>query len=121
MNPYTMLAALVALLVAVGGAYVKGRADGSDHEIARLARDDDIEQRATVAAADAAASAIAGMQVKQVTIRQEMQREVRTNTVFRDCRSGDGPVRLLNDTIGAPAPPASAARAGELPASGASR
>lgn len=86
---------------ALGAAYVQGRGDGRAGCEAETAREERIGALAAAQAASAAAAAISTIEVRNVTIRQQLEREVVTREVFRDCRSGADAVRLLNDTIGA--------------------
>jgi len=120
MNPWALLGILLAVGALTGGAYWQGRRDGENSEIASRQRVEDVRTAATEAAASAVAAGIARIEVKNTTIRQTLEREVRENTVYRDCRSGPGPVGLLNATEGI-APAASAPGDGKLPASGAAR
>jgi len=98
-NPWVLLAGLLAVLAAAGGAYVQGRADGRDACQAAEARDQHVATVASAAAAASAAEAIAKLEVKHVTVRQKLEREVVTKEVFRDCRSGPDALRLFNDSI----------------------
>lgn len=115
MNPYVLLGGLAAFLIAVGGAYIQGRSDGFDKCEAATARDERVAQIATAAAADAAASAISKIEVRNETIRQTLQREVIEKPVYRDCHSGPAAVGLFNSAID-PAAAASTADPGKLPA-----
>lgn len=120
-NPWLLIAAGLLWGASTLGAFFYGTTVGKDSLTAQVAREDKIAAKATEAAASAAAVAISGIEVKNVSITQKMQREVLTREVFRDCRSGDDAVRLLNSAPGiAPAGPG-AAGGGQLPASGAAR
>lgn len=120
MNPYFLLASVIAWAASVGGAFFYGQGIGKDSEIATQSREDKVAVIATEAAASAAAYAISKLEIKHATIRQTLQREVIEKPVFRDCRSGADAARMLNDTIGAPAA-ASAASGGQLPPPGPTR
>lgn len=48
---------------------------------------------------DAAANKLAAMAPKQDAITERVIREVKTNTVYRDCVLPDSGVRMLNDAI----------------------
>jgi len=114
MNPYFMLGGVLAFLIATGGAYIQGRADGGDKCVAEQVRDEQVAQIASQAAAASAAEAISRIEVKHATVRQTLEREIVEKPVFRDCRSGADAVRLFNSTLD-PAAAASAPGAGELP------
>lgn len=93
---------------------------GQDKCEAATARDERVAQIASAAAAASAAEAISRIEVKNTTIRQTLEKEVRERTIYTDCRSGDLARRLLNDTAGATSP-AQAASGSKLPASGAAQ
>jgi hypothetical protein len=120
MNPWALLAIVLAVGALTSGAYVRGRRDGENAEIASRQRVEDVRIAATEAAASAVASGLARMKVTNTTIHQTLEKEIRENTVYRDCRSGPGPVGLLNSTSGV-APAASTAGGDQLPAAGAAR
>ena len=121
MNLTAILIVVVMWGASVGGAFWYGTEVGSDHEVAAKARDTEVARIATEAATVAAASAIAGIEVKNVTLTRKLEREVLTREVFRDCRSGPEPVRLLNaGSAIAPAGPAASA-GGQLPTAGPAR
>ena len=108
MNPYVLLGGLAAFLIAVGGAYIQGRSDGADKCVAEQARDERVAQIASAAAADAAASAITQIKVRNTTIKQEVQREIVETVRYRECVHPDGVVRNINAALtGEPAPAAS--------------
>jgi uncharacterized protein HemX len=107
-----LVAALWAASALGSGWWAYGA--GRDAEIATQAREAKASQASRDAALQAAAKAIARIEVKNVTIRQPLETIVRTEQVFRDCRSGPDAVRLLNSTPGIAAA-ASAAGDGKLP------
>jgi hypothetical protein len=120
MNPWALLGIVLAVGALTGAAYVRGRHDGENAEIASRQRVEDVRVAATEAAASAVASGLARMKVTNTTIHQTLEKEVRENTVYRDCRSGPDAVRLLNSTPGV-ASAASAPGGEQLPAAGAAR
>jgi uncharacterized protein HemX len=94
-NPYLIIAALLACL----GAGIGGYRLGIDHEKANQL--DQRELLAAVAdeAANTAAKAIAQLKPKYTTIQNEVQRDVQTHTIYRDCKlSADG-LRLANQAL----------------------
>jgi hypothetical protein len=112
MNPYILLAVCIGWAASIGAAGYWAYGAGQDKCIAEQARDVAVAQIAS----EAAAEAIAKIKVQNTTIRQTLEKEVRENTIYRDCRSGPGPVGVLNATPGI----AKAASApGELPRTGA--
>ena len=95
MNPYLIIAALGAVLAAGAGGFRLG----ADHEIAAKARADTHIAEAVAAATGASAKAIAALRVKSTTITQEVQREIRTNTIYGDCKLTAGGVLLANQAL----------------------
>jgi len=119
MSPWVILSFVVAWAGSVAAAGWWSYGAGQDHEIAVQSREDAAGRRAADIAADVSAKAIAKLEIKHVTIRQDLEREVQTREVYRDCRSGPDAVRLLNATIGAEPAAPDAARGGELSTAGA--
>lgn len=117
MNPWALLAGLVAVLGLAGGAYWQGRQDGRDGAISEAVRDDAVATIAAEAAASAAAAAISQITVTHRTIRQELQRDIIEKPVYRDpdCRTGADSLRRFNSAIPGTAQPS--ADPGQLPAS----
>jgi hypothetical protein len=120
MNLTAILSALLLVGCLTGGAYWQGRKDGRDVQLSEAARDAEVAAIASEAAASAVAEGIAAMKVKQITIRQELQREVQTRVEYRDCRHSPDGLRQLNAAL-AGTTPASAARGVVSAASAAKR
>lgn len=110
MNAYALLVGVLLWGASTVGAFLYGRSTGIDTCQAQQAREEAFGRIAAEHAAAAAASAIANIEVKQVTIRQQLQKEIVEKAVFKDCRSGPDAVRLLNDAIKAPSDAASSSR-----------
>jgi len=112
MNPYALLAAGALAVAAVVGAFFYGQEIGAQGEIAKQAGIDNAVRETREAAQQGAADAIAKLKPRNVTIRQELEREIQTNTVYRECRVPASGVRLANEALtGRPEP----AGGGELP------
>lgn len=102
MNPYLIIACLVAMLAAgVGGFKL-----GVDHEVASQARAEKLVQDAGQKMEDAAAQAIAKLKPKYTTIQNEVQREIVTKTVYADCRHSPDGLLLANQALNGGAAPA---------------
>jgi hypothetical protein len=95
MNPYLIIACLVAILGAGAGGFKLG----ADHEVAGQARAEKLVADAEKNMQDAAAKAIASIKVVNKTIQNEVQREVQTNTVYAECRNTPAGLRLLNQAL----------------------
>lgn len=98
MNPYLIIAALVAVLAAGAGGFKLG----ADHELASQAREDKHVAAAVAAANMASAYAIAGIKVTNTTIRQELEREIKTNTIYAECKHSSGGLRSINEALARP-------------------
>ena len=109
MSPYTIIAALLA----AAASCALGFKLGADHEVAAQAREQAHIAEAVDAATTAAAQAIAAIKPKYTTIQAEVQREIRTNTVFADCKLPADSVRLVNQALRPGA--AASAGGGQLP------
>jgi len=96
---YGVLVAVILWGASMAGAYFAGEKVGSNGEIATQAREDRVAKLATDAAASAAAGAIAAQRPKNVTIRQETEREIRTNTVYAECRHSPEQLQRLNAAL----------------------
>ena len=95
MNPYLIIAALLA----VAGAGYGGFTLGVDHEKANQIDQKEIVAAAIDAANATSAKAIASLKVKSTTINNEVQREIRTNTVYADCKLTPSGLQLANQAL----------------------
>jgi hypothetical protein len=109
---------IVAVLIALAGAYFKGHNDGSDAAEGQQAREDNIALVARAAALDVTAKAIAGIKVKNTTIKQATERVVHENIVYRDCKHTPDGLRLINAALTGRAEPADR---GQLPGTDATK
>jgi hypothetical protein len=113
-SPYAMIVAGLLIASMAGGAYLKGRSDGRDVEIAQRVTLEEVAKAAREASQQAAAEAIAKIEVKNVTIRQKLETEIREKPVYRDCFTDQRVLDTVNEAItGDPA-----AGSSELPAAG---
>ena len=91
-NPYL----IVAVLLAIGGAFWYGTKVGTDGEVARQARIDAGLRRIEAAAERGAARATIQTQVTQKTIQNKAVETIRENTIYRDCVNDPVMQRLLD-------------------------
>lgn len=117
MNPWVLLGVGAVWVASVGGAYQHGRTTGEDKCNAAEAARAQAVQETREAAQQGAADAIAKLKPRNVTIRQETEREIRTNTVYADCKLPAAGLRLANEAITGRRP--EPAGAGELSGAGA--
>lgn len=95
---YLPIAALVWVL-SLGGAYFYGTHSGKQDAESKQLRDEHIVQIAMDAAAVSTANAINAIEVKHVTVNQKVEREVRENVVYRECKHSPDGLRQLNAAI----------------------
>lgn len=101
LKPWLLLGLLLAWVASVGGAFVYGQRTEADSIEAQSAREEQVARKAADAATMAAASAIARLRPINTTIRQETEREVRTNTIYADpgCRHSPEQLQRLNAAL----------------------
>jgi len=101
MSPLAWVAAggVAASLLAFGGGVSVGMGMGEDREFAKRAREDSIVDKTREAGQQAAAAVIAANRPRNVTIRQETEREIQTRTVYADCRHSPEQLQRINDAL----------------------
>lgn len=95
MTPWLLLG---SVLVAVG-AFFYGQEVGGDRAIAEQKRTQDIVRETQDLAQKGAANVIADMEIKHVEITQPIRTEIRTRTVYADCKHTPDGLRSLNSAI----------------------
>lgn len=95
MNPYLIVASLVAVMIAGAGGFKLGM----DHQKASEADKRELVAEAVDAANQSAAQAIAKIKVTNQTINQEVRREVETHTVYAECRATPGGLSGINAAL----------------------
>lgn len=93
MNPWLILAGVLALAVAATGGYVKG---GRDNEAEHL-RTAKVQQEARDKALKAAAAEIAKIDVRNVTIQGKVIERVRTEKVYSESRHSPDSWALIQE------------------------
>ena len=94
-NPWIIIAVLMAILSAGAGGFKLG----ADHELAAQAREDKHVAKAVEAATAVSAQAISQIRPKYSTIKQEVEREIRTNTIFSECTLPANSLRNVNKAL----------------------
>lgn len=89
-----IIAAGLALALYSGGVWT-----GKEWEQGQQAQRDEAAQAGKDAALNAAAAAIAKIDVRYVTITKPLEKEIHEKTVYRDCRHSPDAFRLLNDAL----------------------
>ena len=95
LNPYLLIAVLLAFM----GAGFGGFKLGVDHQKAGEIDKVQLVAEAVDAANNASAAAISNIKIKSITLTNEVQREVRTNTIYADCHLPDNGLRLVNAAL----------------------
>lgn len=99
MIPHAIAACAVGVLVAGVSGYFYGRSDGANIERARQATAEDFARKSGEAAAAKAVEAIGKLEIKHVTIRQNAEREVIREPVYRDCVHTPDGLRSVNEAL----------------------
>lgn len=104
MNPWIALACCALF----ASAYFAGRHDGASLSEAAQVREEKIAKLAYDKAMEAAASAISKLEIKHVTYRQKIEREVKEVPVYRsvECQHTPDGLRILNAALTNGAEPA---------------
>lgn len=112
MNPYVILALVIAWGGSIAGTGWVAFGLGQDSEIAGQAKINKAIADTREAAQQGAADAISKIKVTNTTIRQKAETVVRDNVRYVDCRHADGMRDTINEALtGQPKP----AGGGELP------
>lgn len=94
---WIVLGCALAICGSTAVAYVKGRSDGRAVEVASQAKEEHIRMETRELAQQAAAEAIAKIEVNHTTIRQRAETITREVPVYRDCINDPAVERLLDD------------------------
>lgn len=119
-NPYVLLAIALFYVGSLGAVGYKAYETGIEHQLASEKKDREAYEKGRDAALEAAATAIAKIDVKQVTIRQRAETITREVPVYTDCHNTADAMRVLNDALAAPGKEQPADN-GKLPGAGPAR
>jgi ABC-type uncharacterized transport system ATPase component len=97
-NLYLTIGIIGSLLISHGAVYLQGKKIERANYNQQVVLINQVREEA----ARGAAEAIAKIEIKQVTIKQELQREILTNTVYRECQHNDVGMQLLNSALSPP-------------------
>jgi hypothetical protein len=98
-NPTTLLIGALSVLLLTGGAYIKGRQDGAAIQRADQAEVLELARQVRDEAQRGAAAAIAQIEIKHTTIRQQLEREIHEKPVYRDCQHDAGGLQRINAAL----------------------
>ena len=94
MTPQLIAGAVIVAIAFTGGWQVNGWRIKAAQKKA-----DDVEQRVAAAATEAAVTAIKGIEVKYVTIKQQAETVTREVPVYRDCQHSADGLRIVNEAL----------------------
>lgn len=114
-NPWTILAIVLFYLGSLAGAGWKGYHLGEEHVIAAQAKEQADIKKGQDEALQAAATAIAKIDVRNVTIRQKAESIIREVPVYRDCVQPADGLQLVNEALAPPDAGAGSVHPGKLP------
>ena len=96
LNPTVILAVISAVSISGGLGYCHGVSTTENSIAADIAREEQLAQRLYDDMVYAAASEISKIEIINKTITQELEREIRTERIYMDCRHTDGTKRMLD-------------------------
>ena len=94
-NPWLIVAVLLAILGAGAGGFKLG----ADHEVASQARNDEQIRKVETAVIEANAKSIAAIKPKFTTISNQLEKQIETHTVYRDCKLDPVGMQLVNQAL----------------------
>lgn len=103
-NARVVLIAILSAGAAATFGYMRGAENTRNAIQAELATEAQVRQDTYEAAMRAAAEEIAKIKILNTTIKQELEREIRTEPVYLDCRHSDDAKRLLDAILTGEAP-----------------
>lgn len=101
MNPYLPMAILLGLIATGAGGFFYGGHVREAEITADQAKEAEIRKQTRDDAMEGAAKAIAGIEIKQVTIRQRLETEIREKPVYTstDCNITPIGMQLINQAL----------------------
>lgn len=98
-SPQVWLIGALSFLLAVGGAYIKGRTDGGAIARADQAEVLELSRKVRDEAQRGAAEAIAKIEIKHTTVRAAVEREIREKPVYVACNHDADSLQRINAAI----------------------
>ncbi len=99
MNPWLIIGVIIASFIATIASYKFGYDNGTNEIKALQLSEEKLIAKVEESARLGAANEIAKIQLKQTTIYNKVQREVQTNTVYRECKHTADGLRNLNEAL----------------------
>ena len=107
LNPTVLLIILGTSVASGTVGYWRGARNTDNRITAEVARLEETRQATYDAALAATAAEIAKIRIVNTTVRQELEREVRTEKAYLECTHSDDTLRLLNAVLSGEATPES--------------
>lgn len=98
-NPWWLLVFVLLLGAAGAGGFWYGGEVREDALTAQQSREQKLVDQVQTAVVQAVAKGVSQIKVNNTTIRQEVEREVHTNTVYADCRHPPEQLQRINAAI----------------------
>ncbi len=95
-NPTVILAVMSAISISGGLGYCHGVSTTENSIAADIAREEQLAQRIFEETIAATASEISKIEIINTTIKQKVEREIRTEKIYLDCKHTGDTFRLLN-------------------------
>lgn len=99
LNPTVILSVVSAVSISGGLGYCHGVSTTENSIAADIAREEQLAQRIYDETIAATASEISKIEIINTTIKQKVEREIRTEKVYLECRHTGDTVRLLNAVL----------------------
>lgn len=97
-----MNAILIAIVIGLAsgmGGFLYGVPVGRAKAVSEQKKLEEVAEAAAEKVADRSANAISALKVVKSTVIQKGTHEIRTNTVYTDCRHSDGMLRNINEAL----------------------
>lgn len=99
MNIYVILVVGALLFAGLAKSHFMAYEAGENAQVVKLKDANDLVTKVKDEARKGAAEAIAKIDIKRVTIQEQLQKEIQTNIVYRDCVNTPDGLRALNDAL----------------------
>jgi len=102
MNIYAIIGLVITLAAALGTSHFGAYRAGINSEKVKQQAESVLIDKVKDAAIVASAEAIAKIEVKNVTNQQIIRQQIKTNTVYRECKHTPDGLRAVNEALTAP-------------------
>lgn len=99
MNIYIISIAILIACGVLGKSHYEAYKYGVTSQVAEQKTTQDLIKQVKDDAMSGAAHVISNIDIKQVTIKGRLEKEIQTNTVYRDCLNSPDGLRAINDAL----------------------